>query len=142
MARTEHFDQAALEEERRRYELEKAITDAKAGRKDALQRAPRLKPEPQRLSAVYRIPLIGNVLSFFANLIWGREAARAVARRQRPVKRLPPGIYNVKFAPPRGKKFALAMAYAKRRFPGWPGKMSRGVFPGGLGKALKRRRPR
>ncbi len=117
------YDQAADLRQQRLDEHFARSGEAKELRRDAMQRSPTLKPMNQRSSTLSRIPFIGFIFQFIAGLITS-IGVRNIARRQRPLTRLPriPGA-KVPLKVSRGR-------FAGRKFPGWPGKMGRGAFRG------------
>ncbi len=115
------YDQEADLRQQRITEEWARAQEAKEARRIAMQRSPRMKPETQRLSALRRIPLLNTLLSWLSILFFRREEFRLVRRGQHPVGRLP-------HIPRAGvPKEVMVGRFGRRRFPGWPGKMARGL---------------
>ena len=117
------YDQAADLRQQRLDEHFARHGEAKERRRSAMQRNPTLKPMNQRSSSLSRIPVFGFIFQFFAGLMT-RIGVRNVARRQRPLIRMP----NIPRA--RVPTTVSLGRLARRRFPGYPGKMGRAAFRG------------
>lgn len=117
------YDQAEDLRQQRQDERDARIQEAREVRRAVMGRNPTLKPMNQRSSSLARIPLIGFFFQFLAGLM-SRIGVRNVARRQRPLMRLP-----IIPRSPAHVKGNLAK-HARTRFPGYPGKMGRAAFRG------------
>jgi len=121
--------------ERQQGAMDVVMEDRAAAVQFQRERSPAMKHIQHRTSTLRLIPFFGPLLQLIANLLHPRSSE--LAHRQR-LERLP--------AIPRSRlPAAVALGrHAKRRFPGFPGKMGFGGFRPGHGKpnVLSRRRVR
>ena len=115
--------------------MDEAMADRAAAVQAQRERSPTMKHVQHRTSTLQMIPFFGPLLQLIANLLHPHSSE--LAYRQR-LERLPT-------VPRSGLPARVALGrHAKKRFPGFPGKMSHGIFRAGHGKpnVLSRRRVR